>query len=81
MRSSLEDASASTGRTSAEARRRLATSGPNEPAAPPASGILRQILSWLANPLVLILLAASILSAALGEHINALLIAGWCSSP
>jgi Mg2+-importing ATPase len=38
--------------------------------------MLRQILSWLANPLVLILLAASVLSAALGETANALLIGG-----
>jgi P-type Mg2+ transporter len=66
----------SLGLTSDEARRRLALSGPNEPTAPRAVGMLRQILFWLANPLVLILLGASGLSAALGETVNALLIAG-----
>jgi Mg2+-importing ATPase len=38
--------------------------------------MLRQILAWLANPLLLILLAASVLSAALGQTANALLIGG-----
>jgi Mg2+-importing ATPase len=75
MRLPGEEAVASLGLTSAEARRRVAASGPNEPAAPRASGIVRQILYWLANPLVLVLLAASILSAVLGERVNALLIA------
>lgn len=64
------------GLTSAEARRRLTVSGPNETAPARTAGMLRQILSWLANPLVLILLAASVLSAALGQTANALLIAG-----
>ncbi|HEU5249867.1 MAG TPA: magnesium-translocating P-type ATPase [Thermoanaerobaculia bacterium] len=62
------------GLTGVEARRRLIASGPNETAAPRTAGMLRQILSWLANPLILILLAASVLSAALGQITNALLI-------
>jgi Mg2+-importing ATPase len=64
------------GLTSAEARRRLTVSGPNETAPARTAGMLRQIFSWLANPLVLILLAASLLSAALGQTANAVLIAG-----
>jgi P-type Mg2+ transporter len=76
-RPALDAESASpAGLTSAEARRRLAASGPNETAPPRTAGMLRQILSWLANPLILILLAASVLSAALGETANALLIGG-----
>jgi Mg2+-importing ATPase len=63
------------GLTSAEAASRLAAGGPNEPASRPTGGLVRQILYGLANPLVLILLAASILSAALGEPANAALIA------
>ncbi len=65
-----------TGLTSAESSRRLAASGPNEFVALSRLGSFRQLLSWLANPLVLILLVASILSAVLGERVNALLIAG-----
>ena len=64
------------GLTSAEARRRLASLGLNEPASSAGAGPLRQIFSWLANPLVLVLLAASGVSAALGQTVNALLIAG-----
>ncbi len=53
----------------------LAAFGPNEPAPPARFGSTRQVLSWLANPLVLILLAASGLSAVLHEPVNATLIA------
>jgi Mg2+-importing ATPase len=63
------------GLASTEAARRLVDSGPNELAPAGRSGIVRQILYWLANPLVLILLSASILSAILGEQANAALIA------
>ena len=64
------------GLTSEQAARRLAAEGANEPgAAVKESRVARQILGWFANPLVLLLLAASIVSAALGQAVNAVLIA------
>ena len=62
------------GLTGEEARRRLAQHGPNETAAVTRSGPVRQILAALVNPLVLILLAASIVSAVLGEPLDAVII-------
>src|ERR1043166_4457949 len=62
------------GLTTAEARRRLADAGPNEPARAPRTAGLVQILLLLANPLVIILLIASAASAILGEGINASII-------
>jgi Mg2+-importing ATPase len=62
------------GLSSAEARRRLAESGPNrvEPAA--ARSLPRELLLRLRNPLVLLLLAAGALSAAAGAGTDAGLI-------
>jgi Mg2+-importing ATPase len=67
---------ASQGLTSGEARRRLSVEGPNEPAAilHRDSG-LREILPYLANPLVVILLIASGVAFVVGEELNALIIA------
>src|SRR5690242_1800184 len=63
------------GLTSAEARLRLAEVGPNEPApARGAAGLVR-ILLFFVNPLVIILLIASLVSALLGEKLNASIIA------
>jgi Mg2+-importing ATPase len=62
------------GLTTAEARRRLAEVGPNEPARAPRTAGLVQILLLLANPLVIILLIASAASAILGERVNASII-------
>ena len=62
------------GLTTAEARRRLAEVGPNEPARAPRTAGLVQILLLLANPLVIILLVASAASAILGERVNASII-------
>jgi Mg2+-importing ATPase len=62
------------GLTSVEARRRLTVSGPNETGGHRTAGMLRQVAAWLVNPLIVILLAASVLSAALGQTTNALLI-------
>ena len=62
------------GLTAAEARRQLAQYGPNETTTARRSGPIRQILSALANPLVLILLAASVVSAVLGEPLDAVII-------
>lgn len=62
------------GLTSDQARDRLAANGPNEPAAPHRTGAVRAIILLLANPLVLILLIAAIVSAFLGEAVNAAII-------
>jgi P-type Mg2+ transporter len=58
------------GLTSSEAKQRLASSGPNEAAAPPRLGSARQYLLLLADPLVIILLLASLVSAVLGQQLN-----------
>src|SRR5581483_11118871 len=64
------------GLTSAEAARRLAAVGPNEPAPVARASLLAQIARPFANPLVLILLVASAVSASLGQRADALIIAG-----
>ena len=62
------------GLTSKEASKRLAESGPNELASVHRTRTLVQILLLFANPLVIILLIASLISALLGEVINAAII-------
>lgn len=62
------------GLTSGEARKRFKEAGPNEPAVVQRGATLRQLLVFLANPLVLILLVASIITAILGEVLNASII-------
>jgi Mg2+-importing ATPase len=62
------------GLTSVEARNRLAQFGPNEPAASKRTATVFQLLLLFANPLAIILLGASAISAALGEVINASII-------
>ena len=62
------------GLTTDEARLRLAKFGRNEPATARRSANLVQILILFANPLAIILLVASAISAALGEVINASII-------
>ena len=62
------------GLTAAEARRRLLQYGPNEPARPRRGVGIAQFLRFLANPLVIILLIAGVVSAGLGERVNASLI-------
>ena len=64
------------GLTSAEVERRLAVEGPNElGAVARESRAARQIFASLVNPLALLLLAASIVSAVLGQIVNAAIIA------
>src|SRR5260370_30292692 len=58
-----------------EAQERLARHGPNE-AVRERRSPLAQIAPFLGNPLALVLLVASGLSAALGETVDAALIAG-----
>lgn len=62
------------GLTSEEAAKRLSRYGPNEPTGVQRSAAIRQLLTFLLNPLVIILLIASITSAVLGEPINASII-------
>src|SRR2546426_22639 len=62
------------GLTSTEARKRLGQVGPNDPTAVRRTSALRQLLTFVANPLVVILFIASIVSATLGEVVNASII-------
>ena len=63
------------GLTSQEAKERLAKVGPNEQAPARRAAGLIQILLLFANPLVIILLVASVVSAFVGEVVNASIIA------
>lgn len=65
----------SKGLSAQEAQERLALNGSNEPARSRRFATLRQLLSFLVNPLVIILLTASVISAVLGEQLNAAIIA------
>jgi len=64
------------GLTSEEARNRLAVTGPNEPAVVQRAGTIKAIFFLLANPLVLILLIAAVVSAFVGEVVSAAIIVG-----
>jgi Mg2+-importing ATPase len=67
--------SAPTGLSAEEARTRLKRYGPNEPAPPRRFEPLREIASYLANPLVLILLCASAVSAIFGQFVSSIIVA------
>ena len=62
------------GLTSAEAAARLRRFGPNVADPPRRLEALRELLRYFANPLVLVLLMASGVSAALGQVVNATLV-------
>jgi Mg2+-importing ATPase len=62
------------GLSSDEARRRSAEFGPNEPAPVQQATIVKQLLHLFANPLVVILLIASLISAMIGDVVNASII-------
>jgi P-type Mg2+ transporter len=62
------------GLTSQEARQRLAEAGSNEPTTAHRGAGLTQLLGFFLNPLVIILLIAGIVSAFLGEPLNAAII-------
>jgi len=59
------------GLSSDEARRRLAEYGFNEPVSLYRSAPILQFLRFFANPLIIILLIASVISAATGDEVNA----------
>jgi Mg2+-importing ATPase len=58
-----------------EAGQRLRQFGPNDPAPVRSATALTELFRFFANPLVLILLAASVVSAALGQTVDAAIIA------
>ena len=62
------------GLSTEEAQRRLVQYGANEPAPARRFATIQQFLSFLLNPLVMILLVASLISAVLGERLNAAII-------
>jgi P-type Mg2+ transporter len=62
------------GLTTAEARARLAAAGPNDPAPPKRKDLLLQVLALFANPLIVILLLAAIVSGLLGDKTDASII-------
>ena len=62
------------GLTSEQARRLLDEYGPNEPVRAKRWTALRELVSLVANPLVLILLAAALVSAFVGEPTDAILV-------
>lgn len=66
--------SSPSGLTTEEARKRLSQYGPNEPTVVRRAASIQQLLVFIANPLVLILLVASIITAILGEVLNASII-------
>jgi len=66
---------AAAGLSTTEARLRLTRIGPNEPVSSRRTSGLVQILLLFINPLAIILLVASAISAAVGEVINASIIA------
>jgi Mg2+-importing ATPase len=66
--------SAEEGLTGLEAARRFAVYGPNEAAPVRRFSAVVQLFHLLANPLVIILLVASAISASLGQRVDALII-------
>jgi P-type Mg2+ transporter len=62
------------GLTREEAEKRLSRFGPNEPAHRQRTRTIVQVLLLFANPLAIILIAASIVSALLGQTLNASII-------
>jgi len=62
------------GLTSEEAERRLRELGPNSLARESRFAVIFEFLRFFANPLVIILLAASLISFVLGEKVNALIV-------
>lgn len=67
--------SASGGLTAAEARRRLLEEGPNELPRPAGEGLLTRVGEQLRDPMILLLLAAAVLTLVLRDWSNTLIIA------
>jgi Mg2+-importing ATPase len=73
--SGSDELAAIVGLTSAEAAARLQQAGPNDPAPGRRSSAIRELLRLFLNPLVLILLIAAVVSAFLGQTVDAGIIA------
>jgi Mg2+-importing ATPase len=69
-----ELATSADGLTTEQAERRLREHGANESVSAPRLGSFRQLVLLLTDPLVLILLAASLISAVLGQQLSAIII-------
>ena len=76
MEELLKDVDLSVGLSSEEAKKRLKTYGYNELPEPPKPTLLAQFLDQFKSTLVLILIAAAIISAFFGELIDTLVILG-----
>ncbi|MFO0804310.1 MAG: magnesium-translocating P-type ATPase [Gemmataceae bacterium] len=72
----MPDATDFEGLTTEDARDRLQRFGPNVPAPEPSGHRLRDIVGPFANPLVLILIAAAMISASAGDTVGAGIILG-----
>jgi Mg2+-importing ATPase len=70
-----EPAAPAAGLTTAEAQQRLAEEGPNEIAVHASASAVRQLLATFSNPLLVVLLCAAGAQAALGERVNAIIVA------
>jgi P-type Mg2+ transporter len=64
-----------TGLTAAHAAERIRKFGPNDPAPVRPATVLTEVIRFCANPLVIILLLASVVSAVVGQTIDAVIIA------
>ena len=62
------------GLSEGEAARRLATDGPNELPTARARGFLRQVAAVLAEPMILLLVAAGTVNLLLAERLDAILL-------
>src|SRR4051812_22443659 len=62
------------GLTQAEAERRLARYGRNEVAPPRPTPLHRRVLAQLRDPLIMVLLGAALLTIAIGDHPDAIVI-------
>ncbi|MCB5163841.1 cation-transporting P-type ATPase [Streptomyces bambusae] len=62
------------GLTRAEAERRLAANGPNEVAPPRPAPLHRRIAAQLRDPLIMVLIGAAVLTIAIGDHADAVVI-------
>jgi P-type Mg2+ transporter len=70
----LQSSVSKEGLTSVEAARRLAAYGPNEPVPVRRPSAVVQLSRLFANPLVILLLVASVIAGSLGQHVDALII-------
>ncbi|HXK12239.1 MAG TPA: magnesium-translocating P-type ATPase [Vicinamibacteria bacterium] len=75
MTSGSDELAGIAGLTSVEAAARLQQAGPNDPAPRRRSSAIRELLRLFLNPLVSILLIAAVVSAFLGETVDAGIIA------